>query len=181
MSRIFGKVRQMGYVVCDIEAAMKHWAEVLGVGPWVYTKKIITTDFRYNGKPYDLDMSIAVANSGDIQIELIQQRSDTPSMYRDFLQAHGEGFHHMSAWTTDINGEVERLLKMGYKIGQEGVISESRFVYFDTEGLHPCTVYEIYDVSNGMIETFDQLRETAELWDGNDAICRVDPDDTELN
>ena len=31
MSRIFGDVRQDGYVVEDIEAAMKHWTEVLGV------------------------------------------------------------------------------------------------------------------------------------------------------
>ncbi len=34
MSRIFGDVRQNGYLVADIEAAMKHWTEVLGVGPF---------------------------------------------------------------------------------------------------------------------------------------------------
>jgi hypothetical protein len=34
MSRFFGKVCQNGYVVRDIEAALKHWTEVLGVGPF---------------------------------------------------------------------------------------------------------------------------------------------------
>ena len=176
MSRIFGNFRQAGYVVRDVEEAMKHWVEVLGIGPWFYQKKIITSDFYYKGKPYNLDMSIAIANSGDVQIELIQQRSDTPSMYRDFLQQHGEGFHHMSAWTMDIKGEVDRLLKLGYKIGQEGVIGENRFVYFETEGLHPGTVFEIYDVSNGIIEMFDQVRDAALNWDGTDGICRTDPE-----
>ena len=33
MSRIFGAVCQNGYVVRDIDAAMKHWIEVMGVGP----------------------------------------------------------------------------------------------------------------------------------------------------
>ncbi len=32
-------------------------------------------------------MSIALANSGPLQIELIEQRNDAPSMYRDFLAA----------------------------------------------------------------------------------------------
>ena len=32
MSQRFGPVRQVGYVVRDIEAAMRHWV-ALGVGP----------------------------------------------------------------------------------------------------------------------------------------------------
>ena len=174
MSRIFGEFRKAGYVVRDIEVAMKHWVDVLGIGPWFYQKKTITTDFYYKGKPYDLDMSIAIANSGGIQIELIQQRNDTPSMYLDFLEQNGEGFHHLAAWTTDINGEVDRLLKLGYKIGQEGVIGENRFVYFETEGLHSCTIFAIVDVSNGIMEMFDQIRDAALNWDGTDGICRTD-------
>lgn len=33
MSRHFGKITQNGYVVRDIGAAMRHWSDVLGVGP----------------------------------------------------------------------------------------------------------------------------------------------------
>jgi hypothetical protein len=32
MSRLFGSLRQMGYVVTDVDGAMKHWIEVCGVG-----------------------------------------------------------------------------------------------------------------------------------------------------
>jgi hypothetical protein len=31
------------------------------------------------------------SNSGDVQLELIRQRSDVPSFYRDFLSAGHEG------------------------------------------------------------------------------------------
>ena len=36
MSRIFGAIRQNGYVVRDIESAMQHWVEAIGVGPWFH-------------------------------------------------------------------------------------------------------------------------------------------------
>ena len=83
MSRIFGKtVTQNGYVVRDIEAEMNHWVEVLGVGPWFYMESIPVEDFRYKGEPSPLDFSVALANSGDLQIELIQQNNDAPSLVR---------------------------------------------------------------------------------------------------
>ncbi|MGE3917357.1 MAG: VOC family protein, partial [Hyphomicrobiaceae bacterium] len=85
MSLIYGEIRQLGYVVRDIEAAMRHWIEVLGVGPWYYVERLPVRNFLYRGQPSDVHASIALANSGGAQIELIQQRNDAPSMYRDFL------------------------------------------------------------------------------------------------
>ena len=40
MSRIFGRPCQNGYVVRDIEAALKHWTEVLGIGPFFYFERV---------------------------------------------------------------------------------------------------------------------------------------------
>jgi hypothetical protein len=87
MSRIFGAVCQNGYVVRDIHAAMDHWIRVMGVGPWYYIDRVKTDYFRHRGQDSAVEMSIAIANSGDLQIELIQQRNDAPSMYREFLDA----------------------------------------------------------------------------------------------
>lgn len=97
MSRFFGEIRQNGYVVRDIEAAMKHWIEVLGVGPFFYLEQAPVENFRYYGEPSDMAASIALANSGALQIELIQQRNDAPSMYRDFLAAGHEGLQHAAS------------------------------------------------------------------------------------
>src|SRR5580692_2441760 len=85
MSRIFGEMRQIGIVVRDIEKAMRHWVEVCGVGPWFYAERLPLTNYRYRGKPYDTPhLSIALANSGEVQLELIQQRCATPASTRIF-------------------------------------------------------------------------------------------------
>src|ERR1700761_7874107 len=87
MSRLFGPMRQVGIVVRDIEKAMRHWVEVCGVGPWFSNEQLPMDEFRYKGQSYELRVSSALANSGDVQLELIQQRNDAPSLYRDFLAA----------------------------------------------------------------------------------------------
>ena len=104
MSRIFGEMRQIGIVVKDIDKAMRHWIDVCGVGPWFYAERLPLTAYSYKGQPYDLPhLSIALANSGDIQLELIQQRCRTPSLYWDFINAGKEGGQHWSSWPVNYN------------------------------------------------------------------------------
>src|SRR5436305_2723275 len=98
MSRLFGPMRQVGIVVRDIEKAMRHWVEVCGIGPWFYAEQLPLSEFRYKGRVYDIKMSVALANSGEVQLELIQQRCDSPSLYRDFLAGGHEGMQHWSSW-----------------------------------------------------------------------------------
>ena len=171
MSRIFGKVCQNGYVVRDIEAALKHWTETLGVGPFYYIERVQLDWFRYRGEPSGPEISIALANSGDLQIELIQQRNDAPSMYRDFLDEGREGLQHMSYWTTNYQADYDRYVGLGFRIGQEGQIGgpQGRFVYFDTE-THPGTVIEVSDISGAKGAFFERIRKAATEWDGSRSI-----------
>ena len=125
MSALFGKVCQNGYVVRDIEAAMTFWTEKLRVGPFFYLPKVGIDWFRYRGKESPLQMSVALANSGDLQIELIQQRNDAPSMYLDFLAHHREGLQHVSYWSTDYQALYDRAIAAGFKVGHEGQIGGS--------------------------------------------------------
>jgi hypothetical protein len=174
MSRIFGAIAQNGYVVRDIEAAMKHWSEVLRVGPWFYLERVKIDWFRHRGVDSPLEVSIALANSGDLQLELIQQRNDAPSMYREFLDAGREGLQHVAYWTRDYQALYDRALSQGYAIGQEGQIGgeRGRFAYFDTEA-HPGTVVEISDISGGKGAFFEHVRKAAVGWDGSDPIRTI--------
>lgn len=175
MSRLFGDMRQVGIVVRDIEAAMQHWIEVCGVGPWFYTDRLAVTAFTYAGKRYDdIHVSIALANSGDVQLELIQQRSDHPSMYRDCLAAGREGMQHWSSWPTDYEARYQRALASGYSVGQEGDSPRGRFVYFHNEG-HPGTVIEMADATPNRMRIFAAVREAARNWDGSEPIRRQWP------
>ena len=173
MSRIFGEIRQNGYVVRDIEAALAHWTSVLGVGPFFYLERAPIEDFRYRGEPSDVEVSIALANPGPLQIELIQQRNDAPSMYRDFLAAGHEGLQHVAYWTERFDADLERLAEAGYRVGQSGHIGEGgRFVYFETEA-HPGSVVELSEVSGAKGRFFAHVAEVAARWDGSEPVRRM--------
>jgi hypothetical protein len=173
VSRLFGDIRQNGYVVRDIEKAMRHWTDVIGVGPFFYFERVPVEDFRYNGEPSPIEVSIALSQSGPLQIELIQQRNDAPSMYRDFLSAGGEGLQHVAFWTERFDAELERATARGLAIGQSGRIGpDGRFVYFRTE-LHPGTVVELSEVSGPKGRFFERVAETARAWDGDEPVRRM--------
>ena len=170
MSRFFGDLRQVGIVVRDIEAAMKHWADACGIGPWFYTDKLAVTEFGYRGERHDdLHISVALANSGDVQLELIQQRCDTPSMYRDFLARGLEGMQHWSSWPVDYDERLSRALANGYSVGQHGDSPRGRFVYLWQEG-HPGTVIEMAELTPARKRIFEGIRDAALDWDGNDPV-----------
>jgi hypothetical protein len=170
MSRIFGKIAQIGYVVRDIDASMEHWLQ-RGVGPWFYVDRVQTDYFLYRGVESDMEMSVAVANSGDIQIELIQQRNDAPSVYKDFLDAGREGMQHIAYWTNNFEALYDKALSLGYKVAQEGSIGgdQGRFAYLDTEH-DQGTVIEISDISGPKGQFFSFIRDVATDWDGADPI-----------
>jgi hypothetical protein len=173
VSRHFGAVRQNGYVVRDVEAAMKHWTEVLGIGPFFYFERVPIEDFCYRGEPSPIQVSIALANSGPLQIELIQQRNDAPSMYRDFVAAGHEGLQHVAFWTERFDAALDERLGMGFRVGQSGRIGAAgRFVYFDVEA-HPGTVIELSEVSGAKGRFFEHIASVAADWDGSEAVRRM--------
>jgi len=170
VSRFFGEVRQIGYVVTDIEAAMRHWSQTLGIGPWFYAAKIVDDEFEYKGEPSPIERSVALANSGFIQMELVQQRNDAPSMYRDFLRAGRTGAQHFAYWTTNFDADLARLTGLGLTVGMRGRVGPGgRYVYFETE-FHPGTVIELSEISGPKGALFRKIREASENWDGSDPV-----------
>jgi catechol 2,3-dioxygenase-like lactoylglutathione lyase family enzyme len=174
MSRFFGQIRQIGYVVHDIEASMRHWSEVLGVGPWFYAPSVPVEKFLYQGQPSAVQTSVALANSGPLQVELIQPRNDAPSIYLDFLRSGREGAQHVAYWTTDFEADLARLTAQGFKVVMQGEVGRNgRYVYFATEdgpGGHSGTVVELSEVLGPKGTMFRMIREAAEGWDGADPI-----------
>lgn len=175
MSRIFGNPAQMGYVVRDIRAAMDAWIEH-GVGPWFYFEKVETDYFRYRGADSPMQMSVAIANTGALQIELIEQRNDAPSLYKEFLDSGREGFQHVSYWTTDYQALYDKALSLGYIVGHEGAIGgeQGRFAYFENHLAHGAgTMIEISDISGPKGLFFQHVRELSASWDGTDPIRQL--------
>ncbi len=177
MSNLFGPMRQMGYVVRDLEAAMKYWTEVLQVGPFFHLERPQLLDFKVRGEPSDLWISAAFAQCGPMQIELIQQRNDAPSMYRDFLAAGREGLQHIAFWKDEASFDetLARALGSGFTICMSGatVDATGRIVYFEQEG-HPGTVVELSCLTPPKKKFFDEIAQAAVGWDGSNPIRRLD-------
>lgn len=170
MSRFLGEIRQLGYVVSDIEAAMKYWTETMGVGPWYYSPRVPIEDYRYDGRSHEVHNSVALANSGFIQVELIQTRDDAPSMYRDFQRAGRSGLQHVAYWTEDFDSDLAAMEAKGLRVKMQGKVGDrGRFVYFDKE-MHPGTVIELSEVVGPKGRMFDAIREASQDWDGDDPV-----------
>jgi len=174
MSRFLGEIRQLGYVVNDIEASMDYWHRELGVGPWYYNPRVPIVDYRYRGESYEVHNSVALANSGPMQVELIQTRNDVPSMYRDFLRSGQTGLQHIAYWTDRYDADLERLQRQGMTVVMSGEVGErGRFCYFDVpahRGAHPGSVIELSEVAGPKGRMFDLIRNSSHGWDGTDPV-----------
>lgn len=176
MQRLFGPVRQAGYVVWDIERAMRYWTERLGVGPFFYFDRAPIRDFAYRGQPCRAWTSAALAQSGALQIELLQPRDDLPSPYREFLRSGHEGLQHLSFWTETFDADLARAEAAEFEVVLSGytIEPEGRFVYFsDRDVPHPGAMVELSALSPGKKRAFDAIAKAADDWDGGDPVRRL--------
>ena len=111
---------QIGVVVDDIFAACGDWARVFGIGPFHVFPRIETACW-YRGTDTAVDLQIAVAQAGPVQIELIQQHCDRPSVYRELAGA-GSRIHQLCAITSDYHGKKARYESLGYPLVSEMVV-----------------------------------------------------------
>ena len=119
MSALFGPVIQQGYVVSDIDEAIRHWV-ARGVGPF-FIEQHIRPAGQYDGRAIKPDLSAAFAYSGEQQIEVIQQHDDEPTIYLDYLAAHPDGgLQHLAVWVDDIADVLADLESrgLGYTVRQ---------------------------------------------------------------
>lgn len=174
MSRILGPAHQLGIVVRDIEAAMRHWTEKNGVGPFFYMEDLPTIEFQYKGESHPLHIRAALAYSGPMQIELIELIGNTPSAYLDFLGDGHEGLHHIGYLSEDYDADLQRALDAGMVIEQSGVVlsEDGRFAYFESDG-HPGTVMELIAVTDTNREIFQMIKAASENWDGTEPVRRM--------
>ena len=111
----FGGIRQLGYVVADLAATLEEWRRHQGIGPWTIMRNV-RLNAVYRGVPSRPLIDIALAYSGDVQIELIQQRNEAPSPYRARIAAGRYGLHHVAFLCADIAGDVRRAEALGWRV-----------------------------------------------------------------
>ena len=162
-------VFQNAWVVPDVERACMAWVEQMGVGPFFLTEyRDAFEEATYRGQSARLDMIVALAQAGNVQIELIQPLVERCA-YRDSVPAGETGFHHMCVWTHDIDADSEYFQSLGYEAANRGRVGNVDFAYYDTRPLMGCML-EVVSHQPGVVERFEQIAAAARDWDGSDPI-----------
>jgi methylmalonyl-CoA/ethylmalonyl-CoA epimerase len=97
------KIEHIGIAVKDLEEANETYSKLLGKEPYkqetVESEKVVTSFF----------------NTGESKIELLAATSPESAIAK-FIEKRGEGIHHIAFDVEDINKEIERLKKDGFRI-----------------------------------------------------------------
>jgi hypothetical protein len=168
MTVLPGAIRQIGYIVTDLDEAMQSWLD-LGVGPW-FVIRGLKMQALYRGKPCETTITMALSNSGEMQIELIQPDDDTPSIYTEFLDAKGPGYHQLAYWTEDFDATMTAVEQAGWPVvwsGGEGF--GVRFAYVEPPN-SPAQIIEISELTDTTRASSAYIRDAAAGWDGTDPI-----------
>ncbi len=162
-------IKQIAYVVDDLDVAIDHWVRVLRVGPFFRIDNALVSDVRYRGAPSTAELSLAVGNSGGVQIELIALRNGAPSIYRELTR----GVNHLALLATDFDGETRRLEALGHPLAWALTLPGiCRVHYHDTLAVfgHFIELWESTDAMRGFV---DMVESAAAGWDGSEPVRRI--------
>jgi len=131
----FRNMVQVGIVVSDIERARSKWSKLLGLDPQpiIETESWEETQMSFRGSPSMGRAKLTFFKLENIVLELIQPL-DGPSTWRDFLDRHGEGIHHIAFIVEDAEDSEKPILELGAIEEQRGLFKGGGYIYLDARG-----------------------------------------------
>ena len=168
-----GGIIQVAYTVADVEEAVRSYAADLRIGPWFLRGPLQARKPIFRGVRQDLRLSIAIAYSGHMMIELIQQHDDQASVYRESIEKNGHGFHHWGIASDRYDADVEAYLDRGFEqVFTDETPAGTRVAYFDAKRGWPGLI-ELIEINAASEQRYSRMYAEALLWDGKDVIRRV--------
>ncbi|WP_138378913.1 VOC family protein [Luteithermobacter gelatinilyticus] len=133
MRQPLGSMMQLGYIVENLEDSMDHWSRYLNTGPFTVFEDFQVNDPLYRGRPMQEEkFRVAMAYTGNMLIELIQQVGAAPSVYQEVIRQRGYGFHHWAYITKNFDDEVRKYRDRGLEVCFFGSVPVgARFAYID--------------------------------------------------
>jgi methylmalonyl-CoA/ethylmalonyl-CoA epimerase len=124
---------QIGLVVRDIERTAKDYADVFGMDmPAInITDPAEVAHTKFRGTPTQARAKLAFFKMGPISLELIEPVGG-PSTWREFLDEHGEGVHHIAFRIEGMERVLTFLDGKGIPVVQSGDYTGGRYAYADS-------------------------------------------------
>jgi methylmalonyl-CoA/ethylmalonyl-CoA epimerase len=125
-------VTQIGIIVRDIETKARAWSSILGLPmpEIIITDTLDKTRAEYNGKPTTARAKLAFFHMGQLDVELIEPIGE-PSTWKDQLDQHGDGLHHIAFQIKGMQEKVTYLSSQGVPLVQRGEYTGGRYAYLD--------------------------------------------------
>ena len=136
---------QVGFVVKDVEASKRKFAEFLGVEvpPNIDSGKYEITQTTVEGAPAPkAGCLMAFFDVGpSLQLELIQPNGEK-STWQDFLDTNGEGIHHLAFKIEGMDEKIISCENSGMKCLQRGKYSDGsgEYAYMDASNDLKCII-----------------------------------------
>lgn len=162
-----GPIVQNGYVVADLDDAIRFWIEHTGIGPWTVFRNV-TLDGTYRGTDTSVTFDVAMGYSGDLQIELMAISSSTPSPYANDDGSPKLGHHHVARLSDDLEADVDAAVDRGLRVLFRAGNEATRVAYLESPE-QPGLVFE-YIQGHGMREMLDAGIAAARDWDGTNPV-----------
>jgi hypothetical protein len=167
-------VIQNCYIVRDLEAACRRLNRMYGIGPFLGGQEGLLTEHTYRGRPEaPIGIRGVFVQSGDLNIELVQLTSSTPSAFHDMFPDGREGFHHVAVFTEDYEKERDAFVAAGYPVASEFIAVGKKFCYIDAR--EPLGhMIELYPPHKTVRAMYQKTRDAAAAWDGRGLIVPWD-------
>lgn len=135
---------QVGFMVKDINKAAEGFAKLFGQEvPPVFDcgKPESETIYRGNPSPNAKCKQAFFNLVPGVQLELIQPNEE-PSTWREYLNDHGEGIHHLGINVENTEEAVKECEKIGLKVVQRGFYDDrsGQYTYLDATDVCGCII-----------------------------------------
>lgn len=165
-----GTVMQIAFVPQDFDAALRYWTETMGVGPFFRLDHVALENTKYKGQFSNIDFSMVLGYWGDIQIELIKQHNDAPSIYKSWFDERREGLHHVCILVDDMARARAVCAAGGAVVMQEAIVPGGGEVIYVDAGGGPGGLVEILKPPEAIVGAFAFMKEQARTWDGSEPV-----------
>lgn len=125
-------VSQVGIVVRDIEKTAAFYYSTFGIGPFAIVPEVKFEGVILRGSPTNAKIKVAFAQSGPLQIELIQPL-EGENIYTEFLDTKGEGLHHLGFQVDDFDSMLAQFKSKGIEPVFWLNLGWMAFAYLNTE------------------------------------------------
>jgi hypothetical protein len=168
-----GEIMQLAFVPADMDAALHYWTQTIGAGPFVALDHIQTETCAYYGVPSAIDFSLYLGYWGEMQIELIVQHNDAPSIYKTWRDEGRDGLHHVCVLTQDMPRARAIMRAAESPIAQELTMAGGVEAFYAQMGNGPGTLVEVLKPNQLINDSFAYIKGLSVGWDGAEPVRRL--------